>query len=363
MKYFKTNSPFIPIVILSAVFFTSLSAQSNAVLVDDPMDETLKSLEKTFRYGSWEQQASALRRFYIREPAWKTTPDRKADFFRELEGMSLKAEDLLVQQTIVDIYKKYPKEANDDQVYSWFKNSILPGDTLSTAQIQHLNQLGNYLIDQTNALAEKDTMEFFTNEDYHRDHQILQITGLEAWKTYLPKGGRELLKDQFREIENKDVKRQVIRALIAYKDTDDLSFLEDTIYNDAEENIIRWVAVSGLAEYAPDERAYQLAKNLYTENDIEIRARALYALGFFSQENGKELLLQAAKDNSAKIRYYALEGLKTYKDEEEIVDLFKYKWRYDSEFAIKKQARQALIDWEVLDEEGKLPEEKAKEEK
>jgi hypothetical protein len=313
-----------------------LAAPASAPASNAAPENPVETFRRTFRFGNWAQQVEALS-LYKNIPRTNRAPYEAA------------LELLLPQLDNNDLARKFMEVIEVERLHRYHgyfeavvrrkdgKGDLASPEDLSviTEGLRHINLLSNAA--QLPLVA-----DFATNAARNRGQAPLIIEGLRAVETHRPAAFRALLPpfisgESFAE----GVQAAALRALIAYKNPADLDAIVALVKRDDLKSLVKWTAVAGLAEYAPDKRAHETLMALYTSPDFEIRARALWALGHFKVAETRELLMRACKDNAPRIRVFAVKGLAKW-TEPEINELLEFKRKNDPEKSVRDAAEAIL---------------------
>ncbi len=105
---------------------------------------------------------------------------------------------------------------------------------------------------------------------------------------------------------------------------------------------LRWYACHALGKLR-DTESLPVLKGIFSEEDPILKSYAVLAISYFEGEEPQRILRQALRDNSARVRSAAAEGLGRREDPGAI-DFLDYIVRRDSDESVKKKALKALAD-------------------
>ncbi|MBN8219071.1 MAG: HEAT repeat domain-containing protein [Spirochaetes bacterium] len=299
-------------------------------------ENPVETFRRTFRFGTWAQQVEALALFN------NIAKSNRAPYEAALELLFPQLDNNELARKFMDLI-----EAQNLRRYEGYFAAVVArkdgkGDLASPEDLLVIGEALRHMNALSNAAQFPLLADFATNAARNRGHGALVIEGLRAVEIHRPAEFRSKLPPFINgESWAEGVQAAALRALVAYKSPADLEYLISLVKRDDLKSLVRWTAVAGLAEYAPDPRAYATLQALYTSADFEIRARALWALGQFPGTETRELLLRACKDNAPRIRLFAVRGLAKWR-EAEVNELLEFKRKNDPEKSVR-EAAEALL--------------------
>ncbi|HMB01148.1 MAG TPA: HEAT repeat domain-containing protein [Spirochaetota bacterium] len=342
----KTVSLFLTIVLFFMLTYARAEnkeqAETAAAGKEQPASGESKSqlayYKDTFRFGTAEEQLELLSKYL--------NFDKKisgSEYWSILALPVSNSRQREVQNVLMDIIKKHKLKryytfyekvvAGFIQEKKYFKKNELL--TLRKA-LKHMTALSN------KAYAEY-MLYFYTNRQNFRDYPRVIAAAIKGIGMAQTPGFRSRFKKFYYETDAKSIHAALVQALVSYQEEEDISFLENIIMDPAEEAVVKWHAVASLSRYSTSKKAFKLLKLCMDHADTGIRARAVYAAAFFKQPEVRDLLIKAARDDSDRIRYFAIKGMEKH-NTDRINELLQYKVKYDKNTRIKKLAEQILTD-------------------
>ena len=303
---------FVLLLLAAAIIFSSHSTgQSNAA--DD-------FISRTLRFGSYSQIAGIL-----------AALKKKDNGFEALDLLvkdAVNINDRGVIRALLDLVS----EKKLDQYYYLYSKLL---------EIHIDNDIAEYTLGSALTLPDiRPYEDFMKNALTNKNAELQKYAAMGLARLRTP-GTREIMHEIFRESDNEFVRMELVSSIAAWADTADIPFFGSVIEMDSSTPVQKWVAVMALTNFRKDPAALALLQKLSLREDVEIRARALFALSFMDNVDNRELLFTACRDNIAKIRFYAVKALVNYTDSD-TNELLKFKARYDEDSTVKKAAREIL---------------------
>ncbi len=336
-------------IFLFAILFglSLVSAQSNAP-GPSSLEKQIEGLKKVFRYGTYAQQVDALGRFNTSMPV----SNREA----VLSTLSL-LENQLENNEVLRRFMDVIDNLKLVRYYGMYEKTFLSrdgkGDETKPDDLVLMAEALRHMVGLSNAVHLSIFETCFTNDARSRKHPGIQSEALRGIEIHKPLWAREKIKDALKNSEgNEFVLAAAVKALVAYKNEEDIGFLADLAGQSATPSMARWNAIALLGEYAPSEKAYEKLMGFFGQTDVDMRARAIYALGFFKKQDVRGLLERAAKDNSPRIRIFAVRGLSQWNDPESN-ELLQFKYKSDTEKPVREAAEKILRERGLIKDEKK----------
>ncbi len=341
LKFLNIKSLFL-IAILSAL---AEGASNEAAKVIDPVTR----FKNLITYGTYQQQVEAL-----------VTLDRSGLLKTNRQPYEEALSILVAQTDNVDVIKKLMELICNYQLVgynSYLEKVVLDRDSrgadlgsedlsLLAEGLRRMNQISNLAF--TPVLR-----DFATNRIKHRDNPQILSEALRGMEIHKIGEMREPVRSYLKNDDTHEaVQVAALRVIAAFKNEEDLEFIQGVAKNPDQRSMVRWIAIVALGDYAPNEKAFDYLKQYYQSTDIEIKSRALYALRVFKKEEVKELLIKATRDNSPRLRGYAIKALADWNDES-INTLLEFKAKNETEAGIKTEAIKILKDRNLWKEEEK----------
>lgn len=321
---------------------------ANAASNASSVEKQLEGLRKVFRFGTYAQQVDALGRFTQALPL--SNREAIVETFSLLEN----------QLDNNDVLRRFMDVIENNKLaryYGMFEKSFLArdsrGDEARPDDLALMGESLRHLVSLSNAANLPLIESCFTNGVRNRKNPVIISEAFRGIEIHKPVWAREKIRELLRADDgNEFVMAAAVKALVAYKNEDDIALLAELVANGATPSLPRWNAVAYLGEYAPSDKAYQKLMAYLQQTDVDIRARSIYALGFFKNQNVRDLLAKSCKDNSARIRIFAVKGLAQWNDEE-TNELLQFKYKNDSEASVRAAAEKILRDRGLVKDEKK----------
>lgn len=197
----------------------------------------------------------------------------------------------------------------------------------------------NHLDEETSKNYAKLSEQYYRFERYHNNDTRIKRAALIAAGKLLPENLNQVLKQDYQEETNIDLKNTMLETIGFYKDKKDIDFYDKIIREPEGTQMHRWISVIAFTNYAPDLNALAKLKE-YTEiTETEIASRAYYVLGFYALPI--DYYIEATKNNDQSIRLQAIEALAQF-PLAEIEDVLNYKSTRDSSESVRKKAKNIL---------------------
>lgn len=322
---------------------------SNAVSNSaNSVEKQLEGLRKVFRFGTYEQQVDALGRFTPSLPV--SNRDAIVETFTLLEN----------QLDNNDVLRRFMDVIENNKLarfYGMYEKSFLSRDAKGEdARPDDLALMGEslrHLVSVSNAANLPLIESCFTNNTRNRKNPVIISEALRGIEIHKPAWARDKIRELLKADDvNEFVMAAGVKALVAYKNEEDIALLGELVSASSTPSLPRWNAIAYMGEYAPSDKAYQKLMAYLGQTDVDIRARAIYALGFFKNQNVRELLAKSCKDNSPRIRVYAVRGLVQWNDEE-ANELLQFKYKNDKDASVRAAAEKILRDRGLVKDEKK----------
>lgn len=305
---------------------------------EEKQTDAFEHLEKTFLYGSYQEQLKALALY---TPV-NLKSDQRVSYLRLLKLLiGQEPESTPVYIKIIEIIQENKIQSHYDLFYQVLQKDFLKQDFLGNYKKKMVAKALQAIADLKLSKHAQIFSDFFFDKTLNNGETEVLRSAVYGMGVFKRTEDRHLLLDEYTNITQPRLQEEIVRSLSQFKNELDVDFFKSIIYSDEAHSFLKWIALVSLKEYTDSELAYNLLKSNLYNDDPEMRSRALYTISFFKKDEVKTMLIKSSKENNPKIRYQAVSGLEQYHGKE-INDLLKYKMRRDSELSIRKKAREIL---------------------
>ena len=309
--------------------------------------EETEKIKRVFQYGTYGEQVEALRS--IQE---QFSDEEKRKVYLPLLEMVINGgarESIQVCMEVVALIESKQLEDYYPVYEQILSNELLEKNVLDQEATTLVSAVLNAMIVSSNRAYGKYMLDHISSENIYANDPAVRKKAIEGIGALSVPNSEDRLIELYDKEERAGIKEIILHSLARYRREEDVAFYEAVIDDEGATSILKWISVVSLKNYPDSEHAYRILNRCYVQKNIEIRSRAVYALSFMKREEIKPFLMRASRNDSPRIRYQSIVGLRRFKGED-VNELLMYKMENDPDKSVRDEARRLLQEREIIEE-------------